>query len=38
MNSIGKAKWFNAIKGYGSIEGEDGVDGFVHYSPHIRTL
>ena len=26
----GKIKWYNARKGYGFIEGEDGKDVFVH--------
>ena len=28
----GKVKWFNAEKGYGFIEGQDGKVVFVHFS------
>ena len=28
----GKVKWFNAEKGFGFIETEDGTDVFVHFS------
>ncbi len=32
MNMQGRVKWFNAEKGFGFIEREDGDDGFVHFS------
>ena len=28
----GKVRWFNAEKGFGFIEGENGTDVFVHFS------
>ncbi len=32
MNMQGQVKWFNAEKGFGFIEREDGDDVFVHFS------
>ena len=32
MNMQGRVKWFNAEKGFGIIEREDGDDVFVHIS------
>ena len=31
MNMQGRVKWFNAEKGFGFIEREDGDDVFVHF-------
>jgi len=32
MTQRGKVKWFNAERGFGFIEQDDGPDVFVHYS------
>ncbi len=32
MTHSGKVKWFNAERGFGFIEQEDGPDVFVHFS------
>lgn len=32
MSMQGRVKWFNAEKGFGFIEREDGDDVFVHFS------
>ena len=32
MQFKGKVKWYNASKGYGFIQREDGSDVFVHFS------
>ncbi len=30
--ATGRVKWFNDVKGFGFITGDDGKDAFVHYS------
>ena len=32
----GKVKWFDGMKGYGFITGEDGKEVFVHYSGIVK--
>jgi CspA family cold shock protein len=32
MYMVGRVKWFNAEKGYGFIEQENGEDVFVHFT------
>ena len=42
MKEVGKVRWFNAEKGFGFIERQDGTDIFVHFQdiqmPGYKTL